>query len=220
MPECRNCGKDVLLAGGRVVTHGCPEDFARWDNEDAYKRGTEDRFTDPRDDCPHPERWHAADADSTEKEVSILVGALVGALRPDIVVETGSAWGQTSRRIAEALWSPPGKLYTIEPDPERAEATRRLCAPYAVEVVEQSSLDWEPPDGIGFAWLDSLFDLRVPEFERFYPHFAPGAIVGFHDTGPHRPYMRDAVEDLEARGLLLPIHLPTPRGVSFGQVVQ
>jgi predicted O-methyltransferase YrrM len=219
MPECHGCGLEVVLLDGRVPVHGCYEEFARWDDKDAFENQLESRFTDPREDCQHPERWHSVDADSTEFEVTDLVAAFVRALRPDVVVETGSAWGQTSEAIGEALTFTPGRLYTLEIDPTRAQATRVRCAGLAVEVVEQSSLDWVAPDGIGFAWLDSHFDLRVPEFERLYPHFAPGAVVGFHDTGPHRPALRAAVEGLEEREMLLPIHLPTPRGVTFGQVV-
>ena len=218
MPECRGCGKDVALIGGRVKVHGCPEDYARWDDEEGFRHERESRFTDPRKDCPHPERWHAADADSTEDEVTDLVAAFVRALRPDIVVETGSAWGRTAFAIGDVIGG--GTLYTIEPNGERAAATRNRCGGMRVEVIEKPSLDWDPVDGIGFAWLDSLLDLRAAEFRHLYPHFAPGAFVGFHDTGPHRQALRDQIEALEAEGLLLPVFLPTPRGVCFAEVVR
>jgi hypothetical protein len=81
-------------------------------------------------------------------------------------------------------------------------------------------LEWEPADGIGFAWLDSLLDLRVPEFRHLYPHFAPHAFVGFHDTADHHGgALWKQILELEQEGLLLPIRLPTPRGVVFGEVV-
>lgn len=222
MPECFGCGEDVALLGdGRLSEHGvCPESYALPDG-DMFRCRSEARFTAPRGDCPHPERWHSADCDSAEFEVTALVAAFAGALRPDIAVETGSAWGQTSEAIGRALADAPvGKLYTLEPDAARAEAAEKRCVGLPVEVVQRSSMKWTPPGPVGFAWLDSRFELRVPEFRRLYRHFIPGAIVGFHDTGPHRGQLRGQIEGLEADGMLLPVHLPTPRGVTFGEVVK
>jgi len=179
----------------------------------------ESRFTPATQLCPHPDRWHSADVDSTEHEVSELVAAFVRALQPDLVVETGSAWGVTAARIGLALMmNGQGVLHTIEPDPERAAATREICKQYPVVVDEMKSLDWTPPGPIGFAWFDSLHQLRVPEVRAYYPYFRPGSIVGFHDTADHHGIWPE-IERLEEEGLLLPIRLPTPRGVTFGEVV-
>src|SRR3546814_17665308 len=65
----------------------------------------ESRFTESRKDCPHPERWHSPDSDSTEIEVSRLVAAFVEALRPDLVIETGSAFGPTAELIGQVLFT-------------------------------------------------------------------------------------------------------------------
>src|SRR3546814_12447779 len=75
----------------------------------------ESRFTDARKDCPHPERWHSPDSDSTEVEVSRLAAAFVEALRPDYVLETGTAFGQTSELIGQVLLTAGvGHLVTFE----------------------------------------------------------------------------------------------------------
>src|SRR3546814_3437886 len=75
----------------------------------------ESRFTDARKDCPHPERWHSPDSDSTEVEVSRLAAASVEALRPDYVLVTGTALGQTSELIGQVLvHAGVGDLVTFE----------------------------------------------------------------------------------------------------------
>jgi hypothetical protein len=179
----------------------------------------ESRFTPPRVDCRHPEHWHSTDSDSTEFEVSELVAGFVRALQPEVVVETGAAWGQTAQVVGRALQrNGHGQLYTLEPNPQRAEFSRERCAGLPVTVMEQESLTFEPPGEIGFAWFDSLIELRVPEFCYFKPWFAVGAIVGFHDTADHFRYWPQ-IEKLAIDGLLRPIRLRTPRGVTFAEVL-
>lgn len=182
----------------------------------------ESTWTDPTTRCPHPERWHSTDDDSTELEVTELVQAFVRALQPSLVIETGSAWGQTSQAIGQALQeNGHGQLVTFEPDPERADYTRNRVKGLPVEVRQCSSLD--PTNGlpaltnegaeIQFAWLDSLFELRFTELHHIRPALTPGAIVGMHDTAPHHPLHAQLDHKTEATRL----DLPTPRGVTFIQ---
>lgn len=180
---------------------------------------SESRFTVPRPDCPVPGYWHSDDDDSTEWEVTWLVAAFVMALQPEYVVETGSAFGQTSQAIGQALQANGhGLLVTLEPDTERAGIVRRRCAGLPVEVLTQSSMDFTPEQEIDFAWFDSLIPLRPRELERYAPFMSQRAVVGFHDTGPHhatRGYLQTVLDS----GLLInPLFLPTPRGVCFGRV--
>src|SRR3990172_4705889 len=56
-----------------------------------------------RPECPQPGRWSAPDGVATETDVSALLGALVRALKPDLVVETGSYLGHTTEAIGRAL---------------------------------------------------------------------------------------------------------------------
>jgi hypothetical protein len=219
---CPLCNQTAQLMGPegsrRFTIHGdCPGGFARLDLVDTR---LESRYTDPRPDCPHPERWHSDDWDSAEHEVSELVAMFVAALRPDYVLETGAAFGQTAYSIGTVLLAAGvGQLHTIEIDPERADITRKRCEGLPVVVEQMSSMSYTPPGGVGFAWFDSMPELRVPEFRRFYPQMAPGALVAFHDTAPHHGVqIWHDILGLEEEGLLLPIRLRTPRGVVVGEV--
>lgn len=181
----------------------------------------ESRWTAPRPDCPNPEHWHSTDADSTEIEVSELVGAFVRALQPELVIETGAAWGQTSESIGRALLANGhGTLVTCDPDPDRVEATQARCFGLPVIVLAATSMEMIESlhSPVGFAWFDSLIELRGPEFRALRPYLAPGTIVAFHDTGPHFE-LRPIIEGLAQEQLLRIIHLSTPRGVIFGEVL-
>jgi predicted O-methyltransferase YrrM len=186
----------------------------------------ESRYTAPTPTCPHPEWWHSSDVDSTEHEVTEMIAGLVRALQPAVVVETGTAWGQTTVAIARALLANGhGFCWSLEVDEERVKASRErlrreVSFDAPADVVQIPSLDFLPPiEPVDFAFFDSLIELRVPEFLHLHPHFAPGAFVVFHDTADHHG-LWPSIEALEDAGKLLPIRLPTPRGVVIGEVVQ
>lgn len=177
----------------------------------------ESNYTAPRTDCPHPEWWHSDDADSAEHEVSELAASFVRALQPELVVETGTAWGATAEAIGRALQTNGhGRLISLEIDAERVTFSQKRCSGLPVEILQQASLEFIPTESVGFAWFDSLFHLRAAEFRHLRPFLSPGAIVGFHDTGPQHP-LRPSIETLKSEGLEV-LFLPTPRGVAFGQL--
>ena len=179
----------------------------------------ESRFSAPRPDCPHPERWHATDDQSTELEVTTLVAAMVTALQPDFVVETGTCIGNTTKAIGSALQANgQGELVSLEVNPKFIAVARERCRNLPVSVLEMSSMDYLPGRPIDFAFFDSLASLRALEFERYLPWMHSRTVVGFHDTGPHHS-VRESLRPLETKGLLLsPLYLPTPRGVMFARV--
>jgi predicted O-methyltransferase YrrM len=180
-------------------------------------RRPESNWSEPAVDCAHPEWWHATDLDSTELEVTELVVGFIRALQPEFVVETGTAFGQTARAIGRALKkNGHGHLVTLEPDPVRVRQARAVTAGLPVEVVQLASLDYTPTAPIDFAWFDSLIELRVEEFRRFLPFMHKGTVVGFHDTAP-RFGLAPQLAELEARGEIRAMRLPTPRGVTFAQ---
>lgn len=181
---------------------------------DVYR---ESAWTKPRPDCPHPEWWSSTDPQSTEIEVSELVAAFVRALQPEYVIETGTCLGQTAQIIGMALDdNSHGRLDTLETDAHRAAHSRQRCEGLPVTVHEVPSLEFTPDQHIGFAWLDSRTELRVPEFERYRPWMATGAVVGFHDTSPHQGVYGSHVEQIAGTR---PIRLRTPRGVTFVEVL-
>lgn len=177
----------------------------------------ESTWTPARPWCPHPEYWTSTDDHSTEIEVSALVGAFVRALQPEYVVETGSCWGQTAEQIGLALKANGhGRLVTLEVDPIKVQYTRDRCAGLPVECRQQSSLDFRPEEPIGFAFIDSLLELRGPEIERYRPNFTTGAVVGIHDTGPQFGPFGAEIGFMFGDRVL---NLRTPRGVTFVQIV-
>jgi predicted O-methyltransferase YrrM len=187
----------------------------------------ESRYTGPTANCPYPDRWHSTDDHSTEVEVSELVAAFVRALQPDLVFETGAAWGQTSELIGRALVANgQGFLVTTEPDAERADYTVARCEGLPVVVRQHGSLEWEPPGPIQFAFFDSLWELRISEFLHVRPFLKAGTVVCWHDTAPGHgqgtyPGGRDLRQEIDTvlAGQVRTIHLPTPRGVTFAEVL-
>jgi len=178
----------------------------------------EDEFTKPHPDCTNPGLWTAADAYSAELEITELVAAFVRALQPEYVVETGTCFGQTAEAIGKALQANGhGRLDTLEIDPAKVEQSAARCEGLPVRVLACSSLDFTPEEPIGFAFFDSLLDLRIPEFQRYRPWLPIGSVVGFHDTSPH---MGNYGGQLDGLNDIRSIRLRTPRGVTFGEVVR
>jgi hypothetical protein len=192
--------------------------------------GPESRFSNPDWMCPHPEYWSSTDDHSTEIEVSEMLAGLVRGLQPEFIVETGSAWGQTSEAIGKALLqNGHGKVVSLEVDPERVEYSKNRCAGLPVECLEMSSMEYVPTEEIQFAFFDSLFPLRVPEFMRYYPYMKKGCLVAFHDAHPghgggqfanyHMDLISTIKEELDARGFIRSIYLQTPRGIVIAEVM-
>jgi predicted O-methyltransferase YrrM len=86
----------------------------------------------------------------------------------------------------------------------------------SVTVNRVKSLDFVPSGPIDFLFLDSLLELRVPEFKYFAPHLNSGAVVAFHDTGPHKAAGKFG-EDVRAIPGLRCLQLNTPRGITIAQ---
>jgi predicted O-methyltransferase YrrM len=168
--------------------------------------------------CAKPELWHAADVDSSEFEVLELCAAFIRALQPEVVVETGSAFGFGAAMMGAALKANGhGKLYSLEIDRVRYEQACERCKGLPVDVIYVDSMTWEPPAGIGFAFFDSRPAVRADEFRRYRPFMVPGAIVAFHDIAPHHTVW-PRIHQLEHEGLLKALRLRTPRGIAICQI--
>ena len=196
---------------------------------------TEAAWTAPSDWCPRPDLWHSEDTEATEHEVSELAGAMVRALQPRIAVETGTYKAQTALAIARAIAANGhGHLFTIEADPGLAALAAHELEGLPATVIRADASTWEPEfvSAIGFAWIDSgllstvpgavagrpMETARLTEITRLLPCFAPGAVIGIHDTRPGRGVL-ESLAPLFSSGALLPgITLRTPRGVTFAQV--
>jgi predicted O-methyltransferase YrrM len=180
---------------------------------------TEAAFTAARSDCPNPAYWHAPDDQATEDEVTELVAAMVRALQPEVCVESGTYTGTTTWAIGYALAkNQHGHLYSLEVDYARyRQADEQLKGHRKITIVHTSSLVWQPPAPIDFAWIDCDASRRHLVLRAWLPWMHDRTVVGIHDTGPQHP-VRELLRPLEAEGLLSLLDLPTPRGVSFARI--
>jgi predicted O-methyltransferase YrrM len=157
---------------------------------------------------------------ATEVEVTELVAAMVRALQPDYVVETGSWTGDTTEAIGHALArNGHGELVSLEIDEEKAALAQARCGGLPVTVLNRSSMAWTPERPVDFAWFDSAPELRPQEFLRYSIAMHDRTVVGFHDTGEHHP-VRGLLAPLERDGILAALYLPTPRGACFARVLR
>lgn len=175
--------------------------------------------------------WHCQDGDSTEIEVSMLVAAMVRALQPELVIETGTAWGQTTQMIGQALLdNGHGHLVSLEIEEQRLTYSRWYCHEMVcagvVSIVNCSSLEYKPDDYVDFLFSDSNYELRVPELEHFERWMSERSMAMFHDTAPGHgvgriPNGMDLQQQLDD----LPpykyrnVRLHTPRGVTLLEVL-
>src|SRR5512139_1937795 len=177
----------------------------------------ESTWTAARPDCPDPHLWHSTDDLATEHEVSRLVGAMVTALRPRVVIETGAHIGMTTVQIGLALAEAGrGHAYALEIKPEVAQEARERVIGLPVTVIEGDSTQWEPVDApVDFMWLDSEPWLRAGEIRRFAHWSTNRTVIGVHDTGPQH-VTRGYLDVLVTDGIIQPtVYLPTPRGVCW-----
>lgn len=170
----------------------------------------------------HPELYTAPDRLAAEDEVSALLAVLVYVLKPDFVLEVGTAYGHTAWHIAQALEANGvGHLDTIEMGPSRAEHARTVLAGLPATVHNTTYQEFTPPEGRTYqlAFFDAKWDERHLEFGKFASHLNTGSIVVFHDCGDASPG-KAGVSILERQGLIKPaLFLSCPRGVCLAQVL-
>lgn len=158
------------------------------------------------------------DDNSAEVEVCDFLGALVLAVKPKLVVETGTRFGHAANAIANALESNRvGKLITCEKSEDfYNEAKQRLEWFDSVELRNVSSLDLIIEDKIDILFSDSDPAIRMKEVERFWPNLGYHSLILVHDvnTGCHRALREEL---LGWRDRLHVVFLPTPRGLAICQ---
>ncbi len=180
----------------------------------------ESTWTKPSVFCPKPHHWHAQDSMSTEAEVGDGVAGLVRLLQPDLVVETGSGWGTTTKKIGEVLKkNGHGRLIALDINLEFVDSTAELCKGLPVEPLYADCNIWEPPAPIDFLFLDAEEPGHRPQqFARLRPHLARGSVAVFHDAAPHHGLL-PGLEALQAQGLIKRfVVLRNPRGLCVAEV--
>jgi len=190
----------------------------------------ESRYFDQDERCPHPEYWSSTDGDSTEYEVTDCIAGIVRGLQPDLVVETGAAFGQTTEAIADTLeFNGHGRLITFENDAERRNQLRNHDRATILNDSLNDSIESHiGEDAIDLAFFDSNYECRIPEFLLFRKWMRTGATVIFHDTGPDRgrhriesgQSLREEIEsELVQTGMIKVVDFPSPRGLTLGEVL-
>jgi len=176
----------------------------------------------PTPECPHPERWHMYDSMSAEVEVLDFLKALVLAIKPELVVETGTFSGLSTLRIAEGLKeNGVGRVITCEWDKKVYDAAKKRFAESGlnkwIDARNESSLEMKVNGRIDLLFCDSDVPLREQEVRRFLPQINPFGLILMHDASSAMKSVREGALRLEAEGLVSVLLLPTPRGLVMAQ---
>ena len=145
------------------------------------------------------DRYAAYRSGSTEPWTASVIGALIYAKRPKVVVETGTFEGKTTRIIHDALCQVGrdfgnGALFvTIESDPERYEMMRAEISAYTNDVGNIGIEFWQAeaiaalkkmgPESVDFIFLDDdhLMPHVADEMVEVKRVLRPGGICVVHD---------------------------------------
>lgn len=221
-------GVAAVMAGAAIIAVIVPPYMKRYEGlrilEHVKERGetVQAEYTPPSAECPQPELWKMVDSQSTELEVIDFLKALVIAMKPKLIVETGTFLAYSTLKMAEALKENGfGKIITIEYDPDIfAKAKERIDASGLASWIDNrnaSSLETQVEGTIDLLFSDSHRTIRGKEIRRWLPQIEARGLILIHDTSPHYPVVRETVLELEREGLLSIVMLPTPRGLVIAQ---
>lgn len=168
------------------------------------------RAADPRTRAAHT---YSAPANiAAEDEVADFIAALIRLIKPRRVLELGTAWGHTSKRIGEALQENGfGELDTMDINEDRLRDARVRCRGLPINIHHSAYQDFAPSSGTVYdlCFFDSDRGTRDIEYATFKPYLSDTAILLFHDAGEQHDM---AVEALDRLDLDL-VYLPCPRGL-------
>jgi predicted O-methyltransferase YrrM len=220
-----------VVVGGCIVGLTLSRYFTRFEGLRILDRVVEQgewvqtEYVPPTLECPHPERWKMVDAQTAELEVLDFLKSFVETVKPTLIVETGTFFGYSAIKMAEALRANRfGKIITLESDPAIfAKASEKIQASGLGSWIEnrnESSLDAQIQGPIDLLFIDSYGPIREQETRRFLPQVAPGGLILMHDSSPYFKYVRGAALRLEKDGLISIVFLPTPRGLLIAQKLE
>ena len=164
----------------------------------------------------HPELYTARAQPAAEDEVGDLLWALIRLLKPDSVLETGTAFGHTAARMCDALeMNGVGSLTTIEMKRNRFLIAKESLTDRPAIAINSAYEQYTPPRGTkyGLCFFDATRRNRDQEYLHFRPWIPDNAVLVFHDTGAQHPGM-NGVRALEDAGLIRSLFFATPRGIS------
>lgn len=140
--------------------------------------------------------WTCTDETASELELQELLYALVRALKPNLVVETGTYLGDATLQLAMACEANgKGRVVTCDTQEKYLAEARKKLARFPVELVLGSSLDLPELKEADFIFSDSDYKFRAAEIGRA----KKGAVILVHDTklsfDPNVPPLEQLVWD-------------------------
>lgn len=183
---------------------------------------TKPEISHPTPCCLEPSRWKCYDGDATEVEVLQFIQALVAALKPKTLIETGCYTGWGTDHIVTAISDyGDGHLWTTDIGHDMAikTAERMKAFSHLVTVTTGSGIDLinQLPGPIDFAFLDSGPDeIRCHELRALHPKLAASGVVVIHDSGLQHGLRPHLIKTLRELGMQF-IMLDTPRGVTIAR---
>ena len=218
----------MIVAGGIIVASVVPRFLKGEESHRVLERiaaqgeFVQTEWVPPTPECPHPERWQMLDPESAEIEVLALLHALIVAVKPELIVETGTFVGHSAIKIAHALRANGfGRLITLEYDSAVFQKAKQNIDASGVgrwiDYRNASSLDSSIDGPIDILFSDSNVNIREQEVRNFLPQIRPNGLVLIHDASSHFKVVREAAFRLESEGLLSVVLLSTPRGLCLAQ---
>jgi predicted O-methyltransferase YrrM len=179
----------------------------------------------PTEECPNPTLWQCYDGVATEVETVQLLYALVRAIKPTTIVETGTYLGAGTVWLARAVKdNKKGFVHSCDCDPGAVQSAKllldreNLLHHVNVERIDSLSFIRQFPE-IDFAFLDSSMEGRVKEAELVLPVLSPRGFIAVHDTNTHHARVnggpRNGIHALAERERLQMIQFDTPRGFTL-----
>lgn len=183
--------------------------------QDAIQRVHELTMPEPYSHV-RPDDWFlytTPDEEAPESEVIELITAFVRALKPRVVVETGTAEGHTAEAIGRALAKNGcGALTTVEIDAEKVDRCRKRLAGLPVDVVHGAAQSLVITEQIDLLFIDGNLEERSNEYMHFESQLRRGGIALLHDTLKFNP-----PQQLVAALPGAQVWLNTPRGLTVIQ---
>lgn len=161
--------------------------------------------------------WPNTFPTAIDQQTAEFLYSLIRITTPEIVIEIGTANGNSAIAIGQALEDNGiGKLYAIDPDEQELVtlAIKKAKLQKRIEYVIDYSFNAIPSlhlNYVDFVFIDGnhSYENVVTDFNLVKNLIRPGGIIVFHDTIFH-PGPRRLIQELQKEGTFDIITLPTP----------
>lgn len=181
--------------------------------------------------------YSMANSASPETEVLEFLYALVKILKPQKILDTGTAFGLSSAWMAQGLKDNGfGGLTTIEYNKDMIKQAENLWTKLEltnwITSIQGLSYNFQPKEEYELILLDTEPQVRFKELELFYPYLKEGGFALIHDLNrdmsqnthnPEHPEVdpwpfnkfSDGLKEKIRNGELTKVHFGTPRGLTM-----